>query len=194
MYKVDKKYGNLYRKIYINSIFEHLLASNFAASLFLKFSNGQKILRDSSDVYFSQSFPKISEEKSCFLNKIFHKFEIVVCFAPLSHGVERNTILNFDSITESVKSKNSIAWWKRGEKGEVGRVVLAYKSDEEERRAARAATFPYSLLTDRMFFCSCDCVGIRSEHTAKTSTICKTDSSLERVGLCGNVALYTRSL
>ena len=31
----------------------------------------------------------------------------------------------------------------------MGRVVLACKSDEEERRAARAAAFPHSLLTDR---------------------------------------------
>ena len=34
-----------------------------------------------------------------FIENIFHKFEIVVCFAPLLHGVEQNTILNFDSIT-----------------------------------------------------------------------------------------------
>ena len=115
MYKIDKKYGNLKRKIYINSIFEYLLALNFTESLFVKFSNGYKILRNSLHVYFSQIFPKISEKKCCFLNNIFHKFETVVCFAPLSHGVERNTILNFDSLTESLKSKNSIARRKRGE-------------------------------------------------------------------------------
>ena len=40
MYKIDKKYGNLNRKIYINSIFEYLLSSNFTKSLFFKFSNG----------------------------------------------------------------------------------------------------------------------------------------------------------
>ena len=34
--------------------------------------------------------------------------------------------------------------------------VLACKSDEEETRAARAAAFPYSLLTVRRCFCSCD--------------------------------------
>ena len=67
--------------------------------------------------------------------------------------------------TESVKSKNSISRRKRGEKGEVGWVVLACKSDEEERQAARAISFPYSLLTDRRCFCSCDSVGIRSVHT-----------------------------
>ena len=50
MYKIDKKYGNLNRKIYINSIFEHLLESNFAESLFLKSSNGNTMLRDSLDV------------------------------------------------------------------------------------------------------------------------------------------------
>ena len=48
----------------------------------------------------------------------------------------------------------------------MGRVVLACKSDEEDRKGARAAAFPYSLLTDRRCFCSCDCVAIRSEHTA----------------------------
>ena len=46
----------------------------------------------------------------------------------------------------------------------MGWVVLACKSDEEETRAPRAAAFPYSLLTDRRCFCSCDCVGIRSVH------------------------------
>ena len=49
-------------------------------------------------VRFSQNIWK----KCCFLNNIFYKFEIVVCFTPLLHGVERNTILNFDSITEIV--------------------------------------------------------------------------------------------
>ena len=62
MYEVYKKYGNLNRKIYINSIFEQLLTSNFAESLFLKFSNGYKILRDSLDVYFSHIFSKISQK------------------------------------------------------------------------------------------------------------------------------------
>ena len=71
------------RKIYINSNFEYLLALHFAKSLFLKFSNGYKILRDPLDVYFIQIFSKISEKKCCFVNNIFHKFEIDVCFAPL---------------------------------------------------------------------------------------------------------------
>ena len=62
MYKIDMKYGNLNRKIYINSIFKHLLASNSAESLFSKFSKGYKILRDSLDVYFSQIFPNISKK------------------------------------------------------------------------------------------------------------------------------------
>ena len=73
----------------------------------------------------------------------------------------------FRLITDSTKSKNSIARRKRGESGAVVRVVLACKSNEEETREARAAAaFPYSLLTDRSCFCSCDCVGIRSVHTA----------------------------
>ena len=37
-------YGNLNRKIYIDSNFEHLLASNFTESLFLNSSNVYKIL------------------------------------------------------------------------------------------------------------------------------------------------------
>ena len=57
----------------------------------------------------------IGEKKCCILNNIFRKFEIVVCFAPLLQAVERNTILNVDSITENVKSKNSIARRRRGE-------------------------------------------------------------------------------
>ena len=42
--------------------------------------------------------------------------------------------------TESVKSKNSISRRKRGEKGEVGRVVLACKSDEELTSLTGAAS------------------------------------------------------
>ena len=67
MYKVDKKYGNLNRKIYIDYNFEHLLASNFTESLFLKCSNAYKILHDLLDVYFRQIFSKILEKKCCFL-------------------------------------------------------------------------------------------------------------------------------
>ena len=44
MYKIDKKDGNLNMKIYIDSNLEHLLASNFTESLFLKCSNAYKIL------------------------------------------------------------------------------------------------------------------------------------------------------
>ena len=47
MYKIDKKYGNLKRKTYIDSNFEHLLASNFTQSLFLKCSNAYKIFKKS---------------------------------------------------------------------------------------------------------------------------------------------------
>ena len=39
MYKIDKKYGNLNRKIYIDLNLEHLLASNFTESLLLRCSN-----------------------------------------------------------------------------------------------------------------------------------------------------------
>ena len=61
MYKIDKKYGNLNRKIYIDSSLEHLLDLNFTASLCLKCSNSYKILHDISDFYFSQIFSKISK-------------------------------------------------------------------------------------------------------------------------------------
>ena len=62
MHKIDKKYGNLNRKIYIDSNLEHLLASNVAESLFLKCSNAYQILHDISDFYFRQIFSKISEK------------------------------------------------------------------------------------------------------------------------------------
>ena len=62
MYKIDKKYGNLNRKIYIDSNLEHSLASNFTESLFSKCSNAYKILHDISDFYFRQIFSKISEK------------------------------------------------------------------------------------------------------------------------------------
>ena len=45
MFKIDKKYGNLNRKTYIDSSFEHLLASNFTESLFLKCLNAYKIFK-----------------------------------------------------------------------------------------------------------------------------------------------------
>ena len=129
------------RKIYINSIFEHLSASNFAESLFLKYSNAYKILRDLLHIYFSQIFSKISEKRCCFLNNIFHKFEIVVCFAPLSHGVKKNTILNFDSKTECVKSKNNVARRKRGECPDLTSEHYAHnaKSSTYVRMVVRAA-------------------------------------------------------
>ena len=47
MYKIDKKYGNLNRKTYIDSNFEHLLASNFTESLFSNCSNAYKIFKKS---------------------------------------------------------------------------------------------------------------------------------------------------
>ena len=62
--------GDLNRKTYIDSNFEHLLASNFTESLFLKCSNAYEILHDLLDAYFRQIFSKISEKKCCFLVKI----------------------------------------------------------------------------------------------------------------------------
>ena len=55
-------------------------------------------------------FPKSRKEKYYFFKYMFNKFEIFVCLAPLLHEVKRNTILNFNSITDSVKSENT---WKR---------------------------------------------------------------------------------
>ena len=63
MYKIDKKFGNLNRKIYIDSNLEHLLASKFTESLFLKCSNAYKISDVISDFYFRQIFSKISEKR-----------------------------------------------------------------------------------------------------------------------------------
>ena len=74
MYKIDKKYGNLNRKIYIDANLEHLLAYNFTESLFLKRSNAYKISHHISDFYFRPIFSKISEKKCSFLNNIFRKF------------------------------------------------------------------------------------------------------------------------
>ena len=53
---------------------------------------------------------KYRKKKYYFHNYIFCKFEIVVCFAPLLHRVEKNTFLNFDSITDSLKSKTWNSW------------------------------------------------------------------------------------
>ena len=47
MYKIDKKYGNVNGKTYIDSNFKHSLASNFTESLFLKCSNAYKIFKKS---------------------------------------------------------------------------------------------------------------------------------------------------
>ena len=58
MYKIYKKYGNLNRKIYVDSNLEHLLAPNFTESLFLKCLNAYKISHDISD--FFQNFGKKS--------------------------------------------------------------------------------------------------------------------------------------
>ena len=38
-------------------------------------------------------------------NYIFRRFESFVCFAPLSHEVERNIILDIGSTADSVESK-----------------------------------------------------------------------------------------
>ena len=62
------KYGNLNRKIYIDSNFEHLLARNFTESLFFKRSNAYQILHDLLDAYFRQIF-SIYRKKVLFLKK-----------------------------------------------------------------------------------------------------------------------------
>ena len=77
--------------MYIDSNLEHLLASNFTESLFLKCSNACKTLHDLQIFILGRFFPKYRKKKCCFLNNIFRKFEIAVCFVPLLHGFDRNT-------------------------------------------------------------------------------------------------------
>ena len=52
-------------------------------------------------------FEKFGRTSPCPLQKnyIFYHFEFVVCFAPLSHEVERNIILNLSTTAASMKSK-----------------------------------------------------------------------------------------
>ena len=69
MYKIDKKYGNLNKKIYIDSNFEHLFTLNLTEILFLKCSNAYEILHDLLGAYFRQIFSQIFEKKCCFLVK-----------------------------------------------------------------------------------------------------------------------------
>ena len=52
-----------------------------------------------------QSFSKYIENKCNFFNDIFRNFEIGVYFALPLYGVEENTISDFNSKTDSVKSK-----------------------------------------------------------------------------------------
>ena len=51
------------------------------------------------------SLSKYQKEKANISNYIFHHFEFVVCFAPLSHEVERNIILELSSTAASMKLK-----------------------------------------------------------------------------------------
>ena len=48
---------------------------------------------------------KYQKNKANILNYIFYHFEFVVCFAPLSHEVERNIIFDLSSTASSMKSK-----------------------------------------------------------------------------------------
>ena len=66
------------------------------------------------DVYFREKMIKISKKEAYYFhNYIFRKFEIVVCFAPLLHGVERNIFLNFDSINESLRVPSHVSVFMR---------------------------------------------------------------------------------
>ena len=71
---------NLNKKIHIYLNFEHLLASNFAESLLLKFSNGNKILRKPLDVYFSQIFPKYLKKSVVSWTKYFINLKLILLF------------------------------------------------------------------------------------------------------------------
>ena len=76
-------------------------------------------------------FTQYREKKCRILNNIFRKFEIVVCFAPLLCGVQRNTILNFDSVSEIPKAWN---------------LKIALQGGSEERqRAPPPFPTPFSL-------------------------------------------------
>ena len=57
----------------------------WSVQMFIKFHTIFKIF------ILGRFFPKISEKKCCFLNNIFRKFEIVVCFAPLLQGFDTST-------------------------------------------------------------------------------------------------------
>ena len=57
MYKIDKKYGNFNRKTYIDLNFEHLLASNFTETLFLKCSNVYNIFKKSLCPTYASTAP-----------------------------------------------------------------------------------------------------------------------------------------
>ena len=54
-----------------------------------------------------QCFSKYLENKCNLLNDTFHNFKYGVCLAPPLHGVEKNTIPDYDSTTDSVKSMRS---------------------------------------------------------------------------------------
>ena len=95
-------------------------------------------------MFKSSRFLKKYWKKNCyFFNYILRKFQIVICFAPLLHGVERNTILHFDwnSKTDSMKSikrpEDAIFTTReRGEWGQVGGVVRMWERQGRNKSSA----------------------------------------------------------
>ena len=71
---------------------------------------------------------KYRKKKYYFHNYIFRKFEIVVCFATLLHGVERNPFLNFVRLKS--KTCNS---WKRMQCNEEARRIRAIRGNGTSR-------------------------------------------------------------
>ena len=117
---------------------------------------------------------KYREKKYYFHNYIFRKFEIVVCFAPLLHGVERNTFLNFDLINDSLKSKT---WnsWKRIHCNEEARRIRGNGTSRSRMQEWQMVTYPvfspHSLHTNRQAESARHCVGFRSGITGCRSSI-----------------------
>ena len=62
MYKIDKEYGNLNRKIYIDSNLEYLWASHFTESLFSSFQMLIKFYTIFQVFILGRFFPKYREK------------------------------------------------------------------------------------------------------------------------------------
>ena len=92
--------------------------------------------------------------------KSLYPYIIFVCFPSLLHGVKKNTILNFVSITDSVKSKNSIA---RRIRALEGRIIANLRI----KSVASDSMEPFLLFNFKRFiFCICNL--FRLNHFSRT--------------------------